>query len=71
MAKRTSVNLDLSLVEEAGRVLGTRQTTETLHRALEEIVQRARRRQLANHAFRGLTLETLERVRRPRFDQQV
>jgi Arc/MetJ family transcription regulator len=40
--RRTSMNLDLELVEQAKAELGTRGTTETVHRALEEVVRRAR-----------------------------
>jgi hypothetical protein len=44
--KRTSLNLDFELVEEAGAELGTNGTTETVHRALHDVVRRARLRRL-------------------------
>ena len=37
--KRTSLNLDLELVAEARDVLGSNGTTDTVHRALEEVVR--------------------------------
>ena len=40
--RRTSMNLDLELVEQAKAELGTSGTTETVHAALAEIVKRAR-----------------------------
>jgi Arc/MetJ family transcription regulator len=49
---RTSLNLDLGLVAEARRVLGTRNTSETVHRALEEVVRREKLRALAAEDFR-------------------
>jgi Arc/MetJ family transcription regulator len=39
--RRTSMNLDLELVERARAELGTNGTTDTVHRALEEVVRRA------------------------------
>jgi Arc/MetJ family transcription regulator len=39
--RRTSMNLDLELVEQAKAELGTKGTTETVHRALEDVVRRA------------------------------
>lgn len=64
--KRTSLNLDMDLVGEAKRELGTKRTTDTVHEALREIVDRAKRRRLAEHDFPGLTPESLEEMRRPR-----
>jgi Arc/MetJ family transcription regulator len=40
--RRTSMNLDLELVEQAKAELGTNGTTETVHAALDEVVRRAR-----------------------------
>lgn len=62
--RRTSVNLQLDLVDEARDVLGTRTTTETIHRALAEIVRQARLRELAQERFHDLTPEALEDLRR-------
>jgi hypothetical protein len=66
MVKRTSLNLRLDLVSEARAVLGTRTTTETIHRALEETVRRERLRQLADERFDDLTPEALAELRRTR-----
>lgn len=49
--KRTSVNLDLELVGEAKAVLGTVETTETIHRALREVVRQQRIRRLLSRRF--------------------
>jgi len=66
MVKRTSLNLELDLVDQARRVLGTQGTTETVHRALEEVVRQERLRALANETFDDLTPEALRELRRPR-----
>ena len=65
MIRRTSLNLDLDLVAEAKTVLDARTTTETIHRALEQVVRQEKLRRLA--AWRpDMTLEDLERIRQPR-----
>jgi Arc/MetJ family transcription regulator len=51
MIKRTSLNLDMSLVDEAREVLGTSGTTETVHKALAEVVRRNKLQQLAAWTF--------------------
>jgi Arc/MetJ family transcription regulator len=51
MTKRTSLNLDMSLVEEARKELGTNGTTETVHRALDEVVRQAKLRRLVARTF--------------------
>ncbi len=66
MVKRTSLNLELDLVDRARAVLGTRGTTETVHRALEEIVRRERLRALAAERFDDLSADALRELRRPR-----
>jgi len=66
MIKRTSLNLDLDLVARARDVLDTRTTTETIHRALGEVVRREELRKLAEWRPE-LTPEKLERMRQPRF----
>lgn len=63
MIKRTSLNLDLDLVAQARDVLETRTTTDTIHRALEEVVRRGALRRLAEWRPE-LTPEDLERLRR-------
>jgi Arc/MetJ family transcription regulator len=67
MIKRTSLNLDLDLVAQAREVLDTRTTTETIHRALDEVVRREALKRLAEWDLGGMTLEDLERLRQPRF----
>ena len=67
MVKRTSLNLDMSLVDEAREVLGTRGTTETVHRALAEAVRQARLQRLAARTFH-MTEEELDALRRPEND---
>ena len=51
MIKRTSLNLDMSLVDEAREVLGTRGTTETVHLALAEVVRHDKLRRLTERVF--------------------
>ena len=59
MIKRTSLNLDMSLVDEAREVLGTNGTTETVHKALVEVVRQDKLRQLAAWEF-SMTNEEIE-----------
>jgi Arc/MetJ family transcription regulator len=66
VVKRTSLNLELDLVAEARRVLGTRGTTDTVHRALEEVVRREKLRALSARSFEELTPEALAELRRTR-----
>jgi Arc/MetJ family transcription regulator len=66
MVKRTSLNLQTDLVAEARAVLGTRTTTDTVHRALAEVVRREKLRQLAEERFDDLTPDALEELRRTR-----
>jgi Arc/MetJ family transcription regulator len=61
--KRTSLNLDFDLVEEARRELGTNGTTDTVHRALEEVVRRAALKSLAQWRFDHLPPDWLEKLR--------
>jgi Arc/MetJ family transcription regulator len=51
MVKRTSLNLDMSLVDEARAVLGTRGTTETVNRALAEVVRQDKLHRLTEMVF--------------------
>jgi Arc/MetJ family transcription regulator len=51
MIKRTSLNLDMSLVDEAREVLGTNGTTETVHKALAEVVRHDKLRRLTEMVF--------------------
>ena len=61
MIKRTSLNLELDLVAQARAVLGTRGTTDTVHRALEEVVRREKLRRLSEWTF-DLTPEEEHRL---------
>lgn len=65
MIKRTSLNLDLDLVARARDVLDTSTTTDTVHRALQEVIRRDALRRLAEWRP-DVTLEDLERMRQPR-----
>ncbi len=64
--KRTNINLDRGLVDAASVVLGTTQTTATVHAALREVIDRAARQRLAARDFALLTPEALSEVRGPR-----
>ena len=66
MVKRTSLNLDLELVGQARELLGSKGTTDTVHRALEEVVRREKVRRLAAEPFEDLTPDALEQLRKPR-----
>ncbi len=65
VVKRTNINLDMDLVEQAAQALGTRRTTDTVHQALRDVIARARRTRLAQRDFEDLTPESLEAMRRP------
>jgi Arc/MetJ family transcription regulator len=58
--KRTSLNLDFDLVEEARTELGTNGTTDTIHRALEEVVRRAAIERLLEIRFDDVDNDQLE-----------
>ncbi len=64
--KHTTLNLDVDLLREAQRALGTREATETIHRALEDVVAREKRRQLLDMGLGDLSPERLEDMRRNR-----
>ncbi len=66
MVKRTSLNLDLDLIAEAREVLGSNGTTDTVHRALEEVVRQEKLRWLAERDFSDLTPEALDQLRATR-----
>jgi hypothetical protein len=59
--RRTSLNLDHTLVGRARAELGTNGTTDTVHRALEEVVTRGALRRLAEWRIE-LTPEEEERL---------
>ena len=64
--RHTTLNLDMKLIAEAQRILGTTQATETIHRALREVVDRDRRRQLLELGRGDLTPQSLEEMRQNR-----
>ena len=64
MIKRTSLNLDFDLLNEAKEILRTEETTETIHRALEDVVRQARLRRLVARSFE-LSDEELDALRTP------
>ena len=68
MTRRTSINLDFDLVEEAKAILETRETTETIHRALAAVVRQARLQRLVQHRFDFHDSE-LDELRRSRTDE--
>jgi Arc/MetJ family transcription regulator len=51
MRRRTTINLDVDLVDEAKLFLGTKGATETIHRSLQAVVRRARLERLAERQF--------------------
>lgn len=65
VVKRTNINLDMDLVEQAAHELGTGRTTDTVNEALRDVVARARRVRLARRDFADLTPAALEQMRRP------
>ncbi|MGI8550948.1 MAG: type II toxin-antitoxin system VapB family antitoxin [Dehalococcoidia bacterium] len=65
--RRTTLNLDYALLEEARHVLGTTQTTETIHRALREVINRDKRRRLLDMGIGDLTPDRREEMRRNRW----
>jgi Arc/MetJ family transcription regulator len=66
LRRHTMLDLDVELMKEAQRVLGTTGATETIHRALQEVVNRDKRRRLLNMGTGELTPERLEEVRQNR-----
>lgn len=64
--RRTNINLDTQLVDEAAAVLGTARTTDTVHAALRAVIDRAARERLSQRDFADLTPDALEQVRRRR-----
>jgi Arc/MetJ family transcription regulator len=53
MVKRTSLNLNHDLVAQAREILGSNGTTDTVHRALEDVVRREKLKALAEWDFSG------------------
>ena len=68
--KRTSLNLDFELVEQARAELGTNGTTDTVHRALEEVVRRAALKRLAQWRFDHMPDDWLDELRKSEHDEE-
>lgn len=66
--RRTSLNLDFDLVEKARAELGTNGTTDTVHRALQEVVRRASIERLLEIRFDHLPENWLHELRRSEHD---
>jgi len=63
--QRTTLDLDEDLVAEAGAILGTSGVSDTVQRALEEVVARDARRRFIDRLqnMRGLDLDDPEVMR--------
>lgn len=66
VVKRTSINLDHDLVAQAREILDSNGTTDTVHRALEEIIRQEKLRRLTERKFEDLTPEVLRKLRATR-----
>ena len=64
--KRTTLNLDRGLLEEAAGVLGTSGMTDTIHAAMSDVIRRRRLEEVTKLEFPDLDLETIKEMRRPR-----
>jgi Arc/MetJ family transcription regulator len=69
MVRRTTINLDSELVAQAREVLKAKNTTDTVHDALRDVVRRERLRRLAERDW-DMTLEDLKELRRSRVDMR-
>ncbi len=64
MIRRTSINLDLDLVEEARTVLGTKTTTDTVHAALRDAVRKERLERLSKRRWDHMPEGWVDELRR-------
>jgi Arc/MetJ family transcription regulator len=62
--KRTSINLDLDLVAQAREILGTKNTTDTVHTALRDAVTREKLQRLTEIRFDHMPEGWLDEERR-------
>jgi Arc/MetJ family transcription regulator len=62
--RRTTIEVDDELLDQARRVLGTRGLRDTVHVALAEVVRAARRRALADRLATGRGLDLDEEIAR-------
>jgi Arc/MetJ family transcription regulator len=67
MVRRTTINLDSELVAQAREVLKAKNTTDTVHDALRDVVRRERLRRLAERDW-DMTLDDLKELRRSRVE---
>jgi Arc/MetJ family transcription regulator len=63
---RTTLNLDTALIDQARLALGTSTTTETIHAALAQAVDRAELEKLVRQDFSRLDEATIADLRTPR-----
>jgi Arc/MetJ family transcription regulator len=70
MKKHTTIDLDMVLVGEAAVVLETKRVTETVHAALQRVVDAERRLRLLE-LDPALSLDDLVADRRGRFDKSI
>jgi len=68
MVRRTTINLDSELVADARAVLNTKNTTDTVHDALRDVVRREDLRRLTEWDLGDKTLEDLRELRRSRVE---
>ncbi len=68
MIKRMTINLDSELVAQAREILNTRNTTDTVHSALRDVIRRERLQRLGEWDLGGKTLDDLKELRRSRMD---
>jgi Arc/MetJ family transcription regulator len=66
MRKHTTIDIDTELVRQAGDVLGTARTTDTIHAALADVVRRRRRMSILD-LQPALDLADLDAMRAHRF----
>ena len=69
MRKHTTIDLDADLVRQAGEVLGTTRTTDTVHAALEDVIRRRWRMSILD-LRPGLDLTDLDAMRAHRFAEE-
>jgi hypothetical protein len=69
MRKHTTIDLDADLVRAAADVLGTTRTTDTIHAALADVVNRRRRASLLS-IDNTLALDDLAEIRSHRFAER-
>ena len=66
MRKHTTIDLDTELLRQAGDILGTARTTDTIHAALAEVVRRRRRMAILD-LHPALDMSDLDAMRAHRF----